>query len=205
MALFKRKAKKQEAPAPAAEPKSFVIIKNAPECDRFAESVPDSNGIYLVPAFTGLGAPYWDMYARACVVGMTRGTNKKHLCRAVLEAITFQMTDLLEAMRADSNIEISELRVDGGASISNIMMQIQADMIQTKVNRPKCVETTALGAAYLAGLAVGFWTTKEEIETIREVAKVFEPQMEKEQRDKLYDGWKRAVERAKDWADHDDV
>ena len=181
------------------------IIQSAPECDRFAESVPDSNGIYLVPAFTGLGAPYWDMYARGCIVGMTRGTSKKHICRAVLEAITYQMTDLLEAMKTDSGIELPELRVDGGASISNIMMQIQADMIQTKVNRPKCVETTALGAAYLAGLAVGFWTTKDEIENIREVAKVFEPQMPKEQRDKLYDGWKRAVERAKDWAAHEDV
>ena len=181
------------------------LIQSAPECDRYAEEVPDSNGIYLVPAFTGLGAPYWDMYARGCIVGMTRGTNKRHICRAVLEAITYQMTDLLEAMKTDSGIDLPELRVDGGASVSNIMMQIQADMIQTKVNRPKCVETTALGAAYLAGLAVGFWTTKEEIENIREIAKVFEPEMPREQRDKLYDGWKRAVERAKDWASHDDV
>ena len=179
------------------------LIQSAPECDKFAEEVPDSNGIYLVPAFTGLGAPYWDMYARGCIVGMTRGTNKRHICRAVLEAITYQMTDLLEAMKTDSGIELPELRVDGGASVSNIMMQIQADMIQTPVNRPKCVETTALGAAYLAGLAVGFWTTKDEIETIREVAKVFEPQMAKEERDSLYDGWKRAVERAKDWAEHE--
>ena len=144
------------------------------------------------------------MYARGCIVGMTRGTNKRHICRAVLEAITYQMTDLLEAMKTDSGIELPELRVDGGASISNIMMQIQADMIQTKVDRPKCVETTALGAAYLAGLAVGFWTTKDEIENIREIDRVFEPQMPREQRDKLYAGWKRAVERAKDWADHDE-
>jgi len=178
------------------------LIENAPQCDRFAEQVPDSNGIYLVPAFTGLGAPYWDMYARACIVGMTRGTNKKHICRAVLEAITFQMTDLLEAMRADSGTDLTELRVDGGASISNIMMQIQANMIGTAVNRPKCVETTALGAAYLAGLAVGFWTGIEEIETIREVSKVFEPQITKEERDVLYAGWKRAVERAKGWEQH---
>ncbi len=178
------------------------IIENAPQCDKFAEQVPDSNGIYLVPAFTGLGAPYWDMYARACIVGMTRGTNKKHICRAVLEAITFQMTDLLEAMRADSCTELTELRVDGGASISNIMMQIQANMIGTAVNRPKCVETTALGAAYLAGLAVGFWSGIEEIEQIREVSRVFEPQIDKEERDKLYAGWKRAVERAKGWVEH---
>ena len=178
------------------------LIENAPQCDRFAEQVPDSNGIYLVPAFTGLGAPYWDMYARACIVGMTRGTNKKHICRAVLEAITFQMTDLLEAMKADSDTELTELRVDGGASISNIMMQIQANMIGTSVNRPKCVETTALGAAYLAGLAVGFWTGIEEIEAIREVSKVFEPQISREERDVLYSGWKRAVERAKGWEEH---
>ena len=178
------------------------IIENAPQCDKFAEQVPDSNGIYLVPAFTGLGAPYWDMYARACIVGMTRGTNKKHICRAVLEAITFQMTDLLEAMRADSGTDLTELRVDGGASISNIMMQIQANMIGTVVNRPKCVETTALGAAYLAGLAVGFWSGIEEIEQIREVSRVFEPQISKEERDELYAGWKRAVERAKNWVEH---
>ncbi len=178
------------------------IIENAPQCDKFAEQVPDSNGIYLVPAFTGLGAPYWDMYARACIVGMTRGTNKKHICRAVLEAITFQMTDLLEAMRADSGTDLSELRVDGGASISNIMMQIQANMIGTSVNRPKCVETTALGAAYLAGLAVGFWSGIDEIEQIREVSRVFEPQISKEERDVLYNGWKRAVERAKGWIEH---
>ena len=120
---------------------------------------------------------------RACIVGMTRGTNKKHICRAVLEAITFQMTDLLEAMRADSGTDLTELRVDGGASISNIMMQIQANMIGTVVNRPKCVETTALGAAYLAGLAVGFWSGIEEIEQIREVSRVFEPQISKEERD----------------------
>lgn len=178
------------------------IIKSAPECDKFAESVPDSNGIYIVPAFSGLGAPYWDMYARGTIVGMTRGTNKKHLCRAVLEAITYQMKDLLEAMKADSDIELTELRVDGGASISGIMMQIQSDMINTPVNRPKCVETTALGAAYLAGLAVGFWSDKAEIEKIREVSKIFEPQMTEEERESRYAGWKRAVERAKDWEEH---
>lgn len=179
------------------------IISSARECDIFAEAVEDSNGIYLVPAFTGLGAPYWDMYARGCIVGMTRGTNKKHICRAVLEAITYQMTDLLEAMKADSGIELSELRVDGGASISNIMMQIQCDMINTPVNRPKCVETTALGAAYLAGLAVGFWTNFDEIENIREVSRIFEPKMEKTVRDEKYAGWKRAVERSKAWEKHE--
>ncbi|MCR5484038.1 MAG: glycerol kinase GlpK [Clostridiales bacterium] len=176
------------------------IISTAPECDWLAESVTDANGIYLVPAFTGLGAPYWDMYARGCIVGLTRGVNRAHLARAVLESITYQMTDLLEAMSADSGIRFSELRVDGGASVSNIMMQIQADMIQTNVNRPKTVETTALGCAYLAGLAVGVWKDKSELESIREVDRIFVPNMEKSQRDKLYNGWKRAVERAKGWA-----
>jgi len=175
------------------------IVDSAQKCDKYAEQVPDSNGVYLVPAFTGLGAPYWDMYARGCMVGLTRGVNKKHLCRAVLESITYQMTDLLEAMKADSGIELQELRVDGGASVSNIMMQIQANLINTPVNRPKCVETTALGAAYLAGLAVGFWNNMEEIEKIREVSKVFTPEMDNETRENLYRGWKRAVERSMKW------
>lgn len=177
------------------------LISSAPECDRLAESVPDANGIYLVPAFTGLGAPYWDMYARGCIVGITRGTNKRHIARAVLESITFQMTDLLEAMKADSDIRLEELRVDGGASVSNIMMQIQANMIGTTVNRPKVVETTALGAAYLAGLAVGVWKSRAEIEGIREVSREFVPQLSKEERDKIYAGWKKAVERSMNWAD----
>ena len=177
------------------------LIKNAHECDILAESVPDSNGIYLVPAFTGLGAPYWDMYARGCIVGLTRGVNRAHFARAVLEGIAYQMTDLAEAMRADSGIELEELRVDGGASVSNIMMQIQSDLIRTPVNRPRVVETTALGAAYMAGLATGFWSSVEEIESIREVDKVFTPQMPAEERDRLYKGWKKAVSRAKDWAE----
>ncbi len=177
------------------------IIDNAPECDRFAESVPDSNGVYLVPAFTGLGAPYWDMYARGAIVGLTRGANKRHLCRAVLESIVYQMTDLLEAMKADSDIQFTELRVDGGASVSDIMMQIQANMIQTKVNRPKVVETTALGAAYLAGLATGVWDSRTELEGIREVSREFVPQMHPDERDALYKGWKRAVERSMHWVE----
>ena len=177
------------------------LIESAPECDRLAESVPDANGVYLVPAFTGLGAPYWDMYARGCIVGLTRGANKRHLARAVLESIAFQMTDLLEAMKADSEIELTELRVDGGASVSDIMMQIQANMIETTVNRPKVVETTALGAAYLAGLAVGFWSSRTEIEGIREVSREFVPQLPKEDRDRIYAGWKKAVKRAMDWAE----
>ena len=176
------------------------LIDNARRCDELAESVEDANGIYFVPAFTGLGAPYWDMYARGCIVGLTRGVNRAHIARSVLEAITYQMTDLLEAMKSDSGIDFTELRVDGGASVSDIMLQIQADMIRCNVNRPKTVETTALGAAYLAGLAIGFWESTEEIQNNRVVEKVFTPQMSIERRNELYDGWKRAVECSKGWA-----
>ena len=176
------------------------LIDNARRCDELAESVEDANGIYFVPAFTGLGAPYWDMYARGCIVGLTRGVNRAHIARSVLEAITYQMTDLLEAMKSDSGIDFTELRVDGGASVSDIMLQIQADMIRCNVNRPKTVETTALGAAYLAGLAIGFWEDMEEIQNNRVVEKVFTPQMSIERRNELYDGWKRAVECSKGWA-----
>ena len=176
------------------------LIDHASRCDELAESVPDANGMYLVPAFTGLGAPYWDMYARGTIVGLTRGVNRAHFARAVLESIAFQVTDLLEAMAKDSQITLSELRVDGGASISNIMMQIQANLIRTMVNRPKTVETTALGAAYLAGLAVGMWKSLDEIEHNREVEKVFIPKIAKADRDKIYNGWLRAVDRSKDWA-----
>ena len=178
------------------------MIDTARRCDELAESVPDANGMYLVPAFTGLGAPYWDMYARGCIVGLTRGVNRAHFARAVLESITYQMTDLLEAMISDSGIEMRDLRVDGGASVSNIMMQIQANMIQTSVNRPKTIETTALGAAYLAGLAVGVWKDRDDIEQNREVDRIFVPQMDKPTRDKYYEGWKRAVSRSRDWAEH---
>ena len=178
------------------------LVDSPKRCDELAELVEDANGCYLVPAFTGLGAPYWDMYARGCIVGLTRGVNRKHICRAVLESITYQMTDLLEAMKDDSGIEIGELRVDGGASVSDIMMQIQSDMIRTNVNRPKMVETTAIGAAYLAGLATGFWESTEEIARIREVDKVFEPKMDIEKREKRYRGWLRAVERSRDWVEH---
>ncbi len=178
------------------------LIPSARRCDELAESVPNANGVYFVPAFTGLGAPYWDMYARGTIVGLTRGATAAHICRSVLEAIAYQMTDLLEAMKQDSDIDLAELRVDGGASVSNIMMQIQADMIRTRVNRPKMVETTAIGAAYLAGLAVGFWKDTDEIEKIREVDKVFEPIMDMEKREKRYRGWLRAVERSRDWVEH---
>ena len=178
------------------------VIDNAARCDELAESVNDANGIYFVPAFTGLGAPYWDMYARGTIVGITRGINRAHICRSVLEAIAYQMTDLLEAMKQDSDIDLFELRVDGGASVSDIMMQIQSDLIRTPVNRPKMVETTAIGAAYLAGLAVGFWESTEELALIRQVDKLFEPKMEIEKRNEYYKGWLRAVARSRDWIEH---
>ena len=176
------------------------MIDSAARIDELAESVPNANGCYLVPAFTGLGAPYWDMYARGCMVGLTRGVNRAHFARAVLESIAFQVTDLINAMRADSGLDLDELRVDGGASVSNIMMQIQADFLGINISRPKTVETTALGAAYLAGLAVGLWEDIEEIKNIREVERVFSPKMNREEAAALYSDWKRAVERSMAWA-----
>ena len=175
------------------------LIDNARECDELAEEVPDTNGLYLVPAFNGLGAPYWDMYARGIMVGITRSINKRHVCRAVLESITYQMTDLLEAMMSDSEIMLKDLRVDGGASVSDIMMQMQADMTGCNVNRPVNRDSTALGAAYLAGLATGVWKDTAEIEENRKVDKIFVPSMPSEIRNKKYSDWKRAVERSRNW------
>jgi len=175
------------------------LIDTASRCDELAESVPDSNGIYFVPAFTGLGAPYWDMYARGAILGLTRGVNRAHIARAVLEAIAFQMTDLLEAMTLDSGIKLSTLYVDGGASVSDILLQIQADLIRTNVDRPVCVETTALGAAYLAGLAVGIYGSLDEIRKNRISDKVFIPQTDITVRNSLYNGWKKAVSRSMRW------
>lgn len=175
------------------------LISEPSECDFLAESVEDANGIYLVPAFTGLGAPYWDMYARGCIVGITRGTNRAHFARAVLESIAYQVTDLVEAMSKDSNIIMSEMRVDGGASVSNVMLQIQSNLTSAKVNRPKLVETTALGAAYMAGLAVGFWEDFDEIERVREVDRIFVPAIASDKKEEMLKGWKKAVSRAMDW------
>ena len=175
------------------------LISEPSECDFLAESVKDSNGVYLVPAFTGLGAPYWDMYARGCIMGLTRGANRAHFARAVLESITYQVTDLIEAMSKDSGIVMNELRVDGGASVSNIMLQIQANLASSKVNRPKLVETTALGAAYMAGLAVGFWKDFDEIERVREVDRIFVPAIDNITREEMLKGWHKAVERSQDW------
>ena len=176
------------------------LIKSAPEVNILAESVPDAGGVLLVPAFTGLGAPYWDMYARGTMVGITRGTTAAHIARAVLDSIAYQVTDLISAMEDDVGFRLSELRVDGGASVSNKLMQIQADMLGVAINRPEVVETTALGAAYLAGLAVGFWSGLDDIENNRKVERVFRPEIDAHERGRRYAEWQRAVERSRSWA-----
>ncbi len=175
------------------------LISSAKEIDELAASVDDANGAYLVPAFTGLGAPYWDMYARGTIVGLTRGVKKAHICRAVIESICYQVKDVIDCMIEDSNVPITNLNVDGGASVSDIMLQFQADILDTKINRPQNTETTALGAAFLAGLAVGFWKDKEDILNCQIIEKEFSPSQEKEKHKNLYSGWKRAVERSRNW------
>ncbi len=177
------------------------MISDAADTEYFASKVADTNGVYLVPAFAGLGAPYWDMYARGSLVGLTRGSNKNHVIRATLESIAYQTRDVLEAMQEDSNIELATLKVDGGATANNFLMQFQSDILGVTVNRPKVTETTALGAAYLAGLAVGFWKSKEEIANNWAIERQFENQIEPDYRAKLYKGWKKAVERSKGWED----
>lgn len=175
------------------------LISSAHEIDVLAESVQDSNGAYIVPAFVGLGTPYWDMYARGTIVGLTRGVKKAHICRAALEGIAYEVCDVLNVMVKDSGTAIKTLNVDGGACVSNMMLQFQADILNTQVCRPKNVETTALGAAYLAGLATGFWKNKEEILKKRETDRTFQPEMGEKKREQLYEGWKKAVERSKAW------
>ena len=175
------------------------IIHSAHECDVLAESVPDANGVYLVPAFTGLGTPYWDPYARGVLIGLTRGVNKSHICRATLEAISFQVKDLIECMAGDAKIKIKEVKVDGGACVSNVMMQFQSDILNRPVFRPKNVETTALGAAFCAGLAIGMWKDKNEIIEVATTEKIFTPVMTAEKRKSIYRMWKKAVERSKNW------
>ena len=179
------------------------LISSAPECDRLAESVPDAGGVYVVPAFTGLGAPYWDMYARGTIVGLTRGTTKAHIARAVLDAIAFQVTDLVQAMNADAPCPITTLRVDGGASVSDIMMQTQADLLRLPVDRPAQVETTAFGAAALAGLAAGVWGSLEEVAALRRSQHVFLPQRPQAACEAQYRLWRRAVDRALRWIEND--
>lgn len=176
------------------------IIRTARECDTLAESVPDSNGVVLVPAFTGLGSPYWDPYARGILIGLTRGVTKAHICRATIEAISYQVKDLFTCMIEDSNIQVKSVKVDGGASVSNIMMQFQSDILNKPIFRPQNVETTALGAAFCAGLAVGVWKDKEDILKYWKIDKIFTPDMKSNKRDELYSQWKRAVKRCEDWA-----
>ncbi len=175
------------------------LIGTAHECDKLAESVESTGGVYLVPAFTGLGAPYWDMYARGCIVGITRGTTRAHIARAVLEAIAFEVTDLMNAMRQDAGCEISVLRVDGGASVSDVMLRFQSDLLRIPVDRPRMVETTAFGAAALAGLAVGFWRDTEELRAVRVSERVFTPERAQADCDEQYRLWKRAVNCACGW------
>ena len=175
------------------------LIDSAADSEYHAGKVADTAGCYVVPAFTGLGAPYWDQYARGAIVGLTRGVNKNHIIRATLESIACQVSDVLEAMRADSGIALTSLKVDGGASSNNVLMQLQADILQVTVHRPVCVETTALGAAYLAGLAVDYWSSQEEIARNWAVDRTFLPAITTQERDKKLQGWKRAVTRAFDW------
>ena len=175
------------------------LISDAKDSEYFAMKVEDNNGVYLVPAFVGLGAPHWDMYARGTIVGLTRGANKNHIIRAALESIAYQTKDVLEAMEDDSNIGLQELKVDGGAVENNFLMQFQSDILGVPVHRPEVIETTALGAAYLAGLAVGFWSGKGEISKRWSVDRVFKTEMKQKDREKLYNGWKKAITRSLKW------
>ena len=175
------------------------LLSTSSECETLATSVPDNGGVYLVSAFTGLGAPRWDMYARGAIVGLTRGSTKAHIVRAALEGIAYQVKDLLDAMEKDAGEPLSVLRVDGGASVNNFMMQFQSDILRKPIDRPKMVETTAFGAAFLAGLAVGVWKDIGDIADIRESDRVFTPQMEAEEATALHKKWLRAVERAAKW------
>ena len=176
------------------------LVDSSPDSEYMATKVKDTNGCYVVPAFTGLGAPYWDQYARGTIVGITRGVNKCHIIRATLESLAYQTNDVLKAMEADSKIKLSTLKVDGGASANNFLMQFQSDILNTKVRRPRCVETTAMGAAYLAGLAVGYWKDKEDVIKNWNVDREFEPTMEETERNDKISGWKKAVKCSFGWA-----
>ncbi len=178
---------------------SLQMVEKASESEAYAVSVEDTAGGYVVPAFTGLGAPYWDQYARGAVVGITRGFTKAHFIRATLESLAYQVYDILKAMENDAGITLMDLRVDGGACANNFLMQFQSDLLDRKVLRPECIETTALGAAYLAGLAVGYWQSKEEIRENWALSRTFEPAMAEEKREKLLKGWHKAVKCAFGW------
>lgn len=175
------------------------LIDSAPDSEYMAKKVKDTNGVYMVPAFVGLGAPHWDQYARGTIVGLTRGANKYHIIRATLESIAYQANDVLKAMQEDSGITLKSLKVDGGACANDFLMQFQSDVINAPVDRPVCIETTALGAAYLAGLAVGYWKNKEEVVQNWQISKTFQPDMKEEVREKLLTGWKEATTRSFAW------
>lgn len=175
------------------------LIKDAAESEYFANKVTSSNGVYVVPAFVGLGSPHWDMYARGCIVGLTRDSNKNHIIRATLESIAYQCKDLINAMQSDSEIALTQLKVDGGATSNDFLMQFQSDILDVDVLKPTVIETTALGAAYLAGLAVGFWDSKDEILTHWKLDKKFSPNSSSSKNDEAYKGWNKAVSKAKNW------
>lgn len=177
------------------------LIDNAAESEKYAALTEDTNGVYMVPAFVGLGAPYWDPYARGIIVGLTRGVKKEHIIRAALEALAYQTYDVLKVMQQESGLPLKALKVDGGASANNFLMQFQSDILNVQVQRPEIIETTALGAAYLAGLATGFWKDKNEISQNWAVSRIFNPNMKEENIEKLISGWKKAVERSKSWID----
>ena len=178
------------------------IIKSSADVEALAASVPDSGGVYLVPAFAGLGAPRWDQYARGTITGLTRGTTAAHFARAALEGIAFQVADVLELMQKDSGIEIKELRVDGGAAANDLLMQFQADLLGVAVVRPKVTETTALGAAYLAGLAVGYWNGPDDVKANWEIDRSFAPAMSRDHAHHRRKRWAEALSRARDWEEH---
>jgi len=178
------------------------LIDSAEDSEYYASKVEDAGGVYVVPAFAGLGAPYWDMYARGAIFGITRGTRKEHITRATLDSLGYQTRDVIDAMQADSGITLKSLRVDGGAVVNNVMMQFQSDMLGVNVERPRVTESTALGAAYLAGIAVGLWT-QDELKEKAELDCTFEPQMDEEQRERRYKGWKKAVRRTMHWEKED--
>ncbi len=181
---------------------SLGIIRDSAAVEKLAREVQSAEGVYFVPAFAGLGAPYWNQHARGTITGLTRGSTAAHIARAALESIAFQTHDVLLAMQNDSNLKIKELRVDGGATVNNLMMQFQADMLQADVVRPRITEITALGAAYLAGLAVGYWSGIDEIRKQWQIDRRFSPEMKAEETHALIQGWHRAVKAAETWADN---
>ncbi len=175
------------------------MVESAPACSALAATVEPADDLYFVSAFTGLGAPHWDMYARGLLIGLTRGTDRARIARAVLDGIAYQVADLIDAMEQDAGMRLTDLRADGGASASEPLMQFQADLLDCRVDRPADIETTALGAAFFAGLAVGFWDGLDTIASLRRTGKVFTPAMEADRRTRLRAGWHRALERAKAW------